>query len=227
MPNTAPEAVTLVLFCRRPAPGSGKRRLARDLGEATTLRIGEHLLETALEDAAGWPGPRVIAPADPGDEPWARSLPLAADDVVLQPDGNLGDRLAGVDRVLRDRGHHCLVYIGSDAPVLGPADYQAARTGLATHDVVLGPALDGGVTCMGSRRPWPPLTGLPWSSGLLYAALKSSCEQAGLTVCSLPQRYDIDVPEDLGRLCADLAGDERPARRALYRTLRSLGYCHS
>ncbi|MEQ1802115.1 MAG: TIGR04282 family arsenosugar biosynthesis glycosyltransferase [Gammaproteobacteria bacterium] len=220
-------AVTLVAFCRRPAPGVGKRRLARELGEAATLRISQLLLATTLEDLAAWPGPTVLSPAEPADETWARSLPVPFDDVVAQPDGNLGDRLAAVDRLLRQRGHTRLLYIGSDAPVLAPADYQQAREALGTHDVVLGPALDGGVTCMGSRHPWPDLPGLPWSGEHLHAALQACCESAGMSVRNLAPRYDIDVPDDLHRLCTDLGGDTRPARRALYRALASLGYCRS
>lgn len=217
-------AITLVAFCRRPAPGVGKRRLAPELGDAATLTISELLLATTLEDLAAWPGPRVVAPADPADEPWARSLPVALDDVVAQPDGNLGDRLGAVDRLLRQRGHARLLYIGSDAPVLAAADYGEAARALGTHDVVLGPALDGGVTCMGSRRAWPDLNRLPWSGEQLHRALQASCESAGLTVRNLAPRYDVDVPGDLRRLCSDLATDARPARRALYRVLASLGY---
>lgn len=227
MPNSAANTITLVVFTRRPTPGTGKRRLARELGDTTTQRISELLLATTLEDAAAWSGYRVIAPADPGDGDWARSLRPAFDEVVLQPTGNLGDRLSGVDQALRNQGHTRLLYIGSDAPILAPADYQAARNSLATHDVVLGPALDGGVTCLGSRRPWPPLADLPWGSELLHAALESTCEQAGLSVKNLAPRYDIDICADLERLCADLATDWRPARRALYQALRGLGYCAS
>ena len=227
MPNSLTNAVTLVVFCRRPNPGIGKRRLARELGETTTLMLSELFLAAALEDAANWPGVRIIAPSEPGDEDWARSLTPDFDEVMLQPNGNLGDRLAGVDHVLRRRGHTHLLYIGSDAPVLAPVDYQAARASLVTHDVVLGPALDGGVTCLGSRQPWPTLTNLPWSSELLHDALQSVCRQSGMTVRNLEPRYDIDVPADLRRLCADLATDRRPARCALYQALRSLGYCDS
>ncbi len=224
MHQAPPGAITLVVFCRRPAPGVGKRRLAGELGEEATLTICQLLLATTLEDLAAWPGPRVLSPAEPADEPWARSLPVRLDDVVAQPGGNLGERLGAVDRLLRGRGHTRLLYIGSDAPILAEADYALAAAALGTHDVVLGPASDGGVTCMGSRRAWPDLAALPWSGDRLHAALQASCESAGLTVCNLESRYDVDVPADLHRLCADLAADARPGRRALYRALASLGY---
>jgi hypothetical protein len=146
-------AITLVAFCRRPAPGVGKRRLAPELGDAATLTISELLLATTLEDLAAWPGPRVVAPADPADEPWARSLPVALADVVAQPEGNLGDRLGAVDRLLRQRGHARLLYIGSDAPVLAAADYGEAARVLGTHDVVLGPAMMAGSRAWAAAGP--------------------------------------------------------------------------
>ena len=227
MNQPPPEAITLVAFCRRPGPGVGKRRLAAALGEAATLTISQLLLDATLEDLAAWPGLRVVAPAEPDDEAWARTLPVRLDDVVAQPDGNLGARLGAVDRVLRERGHKRLLYIGSDAPVLAAADYRAAASALATHDVVLGPALDGGVTCMGSRCAWPDLTALPWSGEHLHAALQACCEAGGLSVQNLGTRYDVDVADDLRRLGTDLAADARPARRALYRALATLGYCRA
>jgi len=218
-------ALTLVAFCRRPRPGVGKRRLARELGDATALALSELMLATTLEDLADWPGRRVLAPSEPADEAWARSLALSLDDVVPQPTGNLGERLGDVDRRLRARGHATILYIGSDAPVLAPADYGEAARAFVTHDVVLGPALDGGVTCLGSRHPWPDLSDLPWSSEHLHAALQALCTGAGRTVHNLAPRYDVDVPADLRRLGADLATDARPQRRALYRALATLGYC--
>lgn len=75
MPHAPADAITLVVFCRCPTPGSGKRRLARELGETTTVLISELLLATALEDAAAWPGCRIIAPAEPLDEGWRVHCP--------------------------------------------------------------------------------------------------------------------------------------------------------
>ena len=47
---------TLVVFCRRPAAGIGKRRIAESLGDAETLELARLLLATTLEDSAAWPG---------------------------------------------------------------------------------------------------------------------------------------------------------------------------
>lgn len=184
------------------------------------------MLAAALEDLMAWPGARIIAPARASDMAWAGSLAVKGIRVMAQGGGNLGLRIATIDQTLRAEGHGALLYMGSDAPVLGPDDYLAARHALARSPVVLGPALDGGVTCMGSRHGWPPLTELPWGTTDLHAALQSKCEQVGHEVENIATRYDIDVVDDLYRLARDLESDPRPARMTLYRALESLGYCH-
>lgn len=215
MTRTPSGATTLVVFCRRPAPGIGKQRVAAAAGTDFARALGEHLLAAALEDAAGWPGPVVLAPADAGDADWAATLAGATGRVVAQGPGNLGERIAHVDARLRAGGEARLLYIGSDAPLLDFAYYARARRALDHADVVLGPAEDGGVTLMGARRPWPALADLPWSTAGLDDALGRRCRAAGLSVARLDPRYDVDEIEVLPRLAADLARDPRPARRAL------------
>lgn len=83
-------------------------------------------------------------------------------------------------------------------------------------DTVLKPALDGGVVLMASNCPWPELTDLPWSSSLLGEALVNSCRDAGLSVITLNEGFDVDEPEDFIKLISVLSDEQRPARRALY-----------
>jgi len=215
------DEATLVVFCRRPAEDHGKRRIAAVAGGAFARALGEHLLATALEDAAGWPGPVVLAPADAADAGWAAGL-LAGARVVPQCAGGLGERLNHVDAAVRAGGATRVHYIGSDAPLLDFAFFARARRALDHADVVLAPAEDGGVTLMGARRPWPPLADLPWSTAELGETLGRRCRARGLTVAKLAPGYDVDEAEQLPRLAADLAGDPRPARRALRAWLLSV-----
>lgn len=205
---------TLVLLCKRPAPGVGKQRLAAVFGMAAAQRVAEALLACALEDARTWPGSVVIAPAHAADGDWAATL-LPQAEVLPQQPGNLGQRLNALDKCLRAQGRRSLLYAGSDTPELAAFDYAAACAALQQHDVALTPAADGGVVLMGARRPWPDMTDLPWSSDRLGAALASCCLQAGYRVAHLAPGSDVDEADDLLRLTAALAADARPARRAL------------
>lgn len=206
---------TLVVFCRRPRPGIGKNRVAADIGADKALRLSECLLDTALEDARQWKGPVVLAPADAEDFAWADALLDRPCRIVAQPQGNLGERISAVDRHLRQAGRTHLIFIGSDAPLLDDEFFARAAAALESHDVVLGPADDGGVTLMGARQPWPKLDQLPWSSDRLGRELELACVKKGLSIYSLDRRYDIDRASDLPRLYKDLENDLRPARQQL------------
>ncbi|MDN5935251.1 MAG: DUF2064 domain-containing protein [Nitrosospira sp.] len=209
----------LVLVCKRPASGIGKQRLAASLGPEVANRIAEALLACALEDARDWSGPVVIAPAHAADHAWADALlPRLQPKVRIQPQatGNLGQRLNVLDHELRGAGMEQLVYIGSDGPALAAADYAAVNDALLRYDTVLMPAEDGGVVMMASRRRWPMLSGLPWSTAQLGVALADCCRAAGQSVATLAHSFDVDEQDDLLRLRTALRTDPRPARRALH-----------
>ena len=211
----SPISSTLVVFCRRPDHGVGKQRIAAQLGDLAAAALGGRLLAAALEDAAAWPGPLVLAPACESDVDWAGGLLSRTCQIIAQPDGNLGQRLNGVDRAVREKGASRVIYIGSDAPVLDVDYLLMAEKALQSYDVVLGPARDGGVTVMGGRQPWPDITALPWSTHELADELEAVCKGAGLSVHRLAHRYDIDRVSDLALLRADLQDDPRPARQQL------------
>jgi rSAM/selenodomain-associated transferase 2 len=219
----------LVIFCRRPALGVGKQRLAASIGKQQAFEISQLLLAAAIEDASLWDGPVVIAPAEESDLEWASTL-LADAHVIPQPAGNLGERLQHVDAQVRAHAGQLgeqqeglqVIFIGSDSPALTPAMLNTVIQQLQTHDVALIPARDGGVTLMASSAPWPELEALPWSSSLLGGALQAACEQHNLTVQLLPASYDIDTQEDLLALCEDTQTDQRPARLQLRQLARNI-----
>lgn len=213
------ELTALVLVCKRPSLGHGKQRLASFLGLETTQRVAEALLACAMEDAASWPGPVIIAPASRHDYNWAIALlqPLQPQTLVIpQVSGNLGQRLNTLDLALRHQRINQLVYIGSDAPNLDLTDYSIVRERLKQYDTVLKPAIDGGVVLMSSCCAWPELSDLPWSTDKLAMALSDACQAAGHSVCILEKGSDVDELDDFMRLTTQLAKDQRPARRALH-----------
>lgn len=196
------------------APERSKRRLAARIGEAAAAETARRLTGCALEDLAAWPGPTWLAPAERGDLAGLGQA-AAGHGVVLQGEGNLGTRIARVAGALRERGFAAQIFVGIDCPELDEPYLRRAAHALAEHDIVLGPAADGGVVLMGSRREWPALEPLPWSTDRLGAALDAACRSVGASIAALEPRTDIDTYDDLVRLREALAGDSRPARRAL------------
>ena len=153
----------LVLFVRAPRWGAGKRRLARDIGDAAALRFERamlRLLVRRLGRDKRWQLRLVVTPdrARRHARLWPQGVAITA-----QGEGDLGRRM-----------HHALalcppgpaVLVGSDIPALSAGHIAAAFQRLGGCDLVFGPAQDGGFWLVGARRSprLPPLFGpVRWS----------------------------------------------------------------
>jgi uncharacterized protein len=154
----------LVLFVRAPALGSGKRRLARDIGDVAALRFERLMLARLLRRLGSdrrWHLRIAVAPdrARHRKRLWPHGVP-----VVAQGAGDLGERM---QRALTACPPGPAVLVGTDIPALGPHHIAAAFHLLGHYDVVFGPAADGGFWLVGARRSprLPPLFGqVRWSN---------------------------------------------------------------
>ena len=206
---------TLILFCKRPAPGFGKQRLAAEIGTDAAFQVAKGLLGCALEDLRNWPGPVVVSPSCTEEIDWAATLLSREYEVIPQTDGNLGERIESIDLMLRQRGQYRQIVIGSDAPELSLELLSAADGLLDEVDVVFSSAEDGGVSLMGTRSGWPSLKAMPWSTETLGQALQVGCEQNQQRVDWAQECSDVDRLMDLRRIHRTLQADERSARRVL------------
>jgi glycosyltransferase A (GT-A) superfamily protein (DUF2064 family) len=197
-------------------PQQSKRRIAAELG-ARADELAQLLLACALEDLAAWPGAVCLAPASPDQLGWAETLSTGTGRryLLAQRSGNLGQRIVQIDGLLRTQGEQRVIMLGTDCPTLDAHYLAQANAALHTHEVVLGPARDGGVVLMGSARPWPDLAPLPWSTADLDTALAERCRAAGCRVARLAQLADVDTVADVRGLALKLTGDARASRRAL------------
>ncbi|MDD2834473.1 MAG: DUF2064 domain-containing protein, partial [Methylotenera sp.] len=163
----------------------------------------------------------VIAPADVQDREWAKQLihqPGVTDGrikVLPQISGNLGLRINALDRTLRNSGYDKLIFIGSDAPDITQDNFNKIKELFNNIDVILKPTMDGGVSIMASRQPWPDLSQLAWSTAQFNADLTTLCQNHDLSIAHLETGFDVDEFEDLHYIIHQLAEDQRPARRAL------------
>ena len=137
--------------------------------------------------------------------------------LLAQEGEGLSERLTHVFARLFAGGHAAVIATDSDSPTL-PVHYvvQAAEA-LARDeaDVVIGPTDDGGYYLVGLRRPQPGFfDGIPWSTSGTRAATLARAGELGLAVQLLPPWFDVDTPDDLGRLRAQ--GCEGAPRTAEY-----------
>jgi rSAM/selenodomain-associated transferase 1 len=183
---TARSGRHLVIFTRQPRLGSGKRRLARDIGRVAALRFQRAMLSLLLRRLGRdrrWTTWLAVTPDRSG--PWPARLP-----VVPQGPGDVGQRMGRVARML-PRGP--VVIIGSDIPGITAGDIAGAFKALGHRDAVFGPATDGGYWLVGLRRRprmLVPFDDVRWSSE--HALKDTLANLAGRSVGLLRPLTDID-----------------------------------
>ena len=198
----------LLVFLKAPRPGVAKTRIAATLGDQAALDIHRELVTGTLARIAGSPDGSDVelrfAPDDAAIEiaPWLRPGWRA----VPQGGGDLGARLSrAFDDAFAD-GCNGVVVIGTDCPDLTAADLRAAWDALGDHDVVVGPAQDGGYWLLGTSAPRPGLfADIAWSSSSVLADTLSIARSEGLSVRLLRRLNDIDTAQDWDRHLSNLA----------------------
>jgi rSAM/selenodomain-associated transferase 1 len=95
-------------------------------------------------------------------------------------------------------GARSVVLIGTDCPDISLNHLRAAFRYLENHDLVLGPAFDGGYYLIGLSANRPELfEGIGWGESSVLEKTITTAESAGLRTALLDPLRDIDRPEDL------------------------------
>lgn len=188
-----PAPAILVLFAKFPLPGFAKTRLIPALGADGAARVHRHLTQWTVGtlQASGAPVEIRYAGAEEADfRAWLGSGP----DLVEQVEGGLSERLIAAGRPAPH------IFFGADTPDLTTEIVRAAIDALGSHDIVIGPAADGGYYLIGMATARPELmTDMPWSTAGVFPETMRRCTALGLDVALLPILSDCDTPADLER----------------------------
>ena len=189
----------LGVFVKAPVPGQVKTRLATELGaeRATQLyrRLGRHVVqqvvsaeyETVVWYAAAGDGSLVRA--------WLDGLGVSR--FVSQAGVGLGNRLPTALAKHFCEGAPRVVIIGSDCPGVDSRLMAQAFAALGRHDVVLGPAWDGGYYLIGMKELHASLfENIAWSSSTVARETQMRARAAGLSCHLLPTLRDVDTLAD-------------------------------
>jgi len=213
----------LTVLARPPVAGSAKTRLSPALPARLAAELAGAMLADTLAAAGacaadvraiGWSELAGAVAVPPGFASFA------------QPAGDLGERLDDAFRRAFTARHSRAVVIGSDAPALTPAHLDDAFAALATHDVVVGPAADGGYWLLGLAAPAPALLrDVPWSTAEVCALTLRRAADAGLRAATLATLSDLDTPADLAALVGECArGAGHPCGAHARAALRAMGF---
>lgn len=190
-------ALQVAVLARAAVPGAAKTRLIPRLGAERAAALQAHLTERALQRARA-SGADIVLWID--GVPDAATLELARRsgvDVRVQPEGDLGHRMHAA-LIHAQQCDRIGIVIGTDCPAQEPEHIVQAGMLLASHDVVLQPALDGGYVLIGMREPQRDLFSLiDWGTDKVLDTTRQRLLTLGLQYAELSPLPDLDRPDDM------------------------------
>lgn len=193
---------TLQVFTRHPEPGTTKTRLIPALGPQGAADLQRAMTDHILNVARYWKGKHAGNAVDvrfaSGSVESMESMFGADITYIPQQGGDLGERLNQAMQAAFANGAGSVVTIGADCPAIDSNTIQQAFDALRDHELVLGPASDGGYYLIGLNRPRPELfTSIDWGTEQVLAQTVKIARELGLSVTTLDEKTDIDEAADL------------------------------
>ncbi|MET4107592.1 TIGR04282 family arsenosugar biosynthesis glycosyltransferase [Hymenobacter sp. UYP22] len=191
----------LIVFAREPELGRVKTRLAAGIGAEAALAVYRELLALSAAAVTAAQVPATI---------WLAEAPAGADPTQPRPEwpgfpwreqpaaGTLGERMSQAFREALAAGAGRVVIMGTDCPGLSADLLRRAFDQLLHHDVVVGPADDGGYYLLGMNALHPDLfANKAWSTASVLPDTLADAARLGLRVAHLPTLHDVDSAQDL------------------------------
>ncbi len=192
--------VGLIIFQKNAVLGKVKTRLAATVGDEKALEVYQWLTDHTHRVVSELRVDKFIYFSDFIPDGASELFPTYG--FAVQRDGDLGERMAGAFSDLFVKGYRHVAIIGTDCPELHPSDLRDAYLALNDHDLVVGPARDGGYYLLGMNRPQSRLfQGIPWSTSEVLPMTLDRANADSLDYEFLQIHADVDTWEDWELFC--------------------------
>jgi hypothetical protein len=195
----------IICLARAPEVGKIKTRLAAEIGEVRALDIYRELLSITAKTLIAVPRAVEISLDGKWETRDFRKIFGSAVSRSRQPKGDLGEKMHSLAADAFSGDYARVILIGSDCPDLTPQILEQANAALTNHDLVLGPAADGGYYLIGMKRPHPELfRDISWGTDAVLLTTIDRAEQHQLSFDLLEELFDIDRLADWQAYCRSL-----------------------
>jgi hypothetical protein len=218
-------STALVIFAKAPIPGQVKTRLCPPLtpDEAATLH-GSFVLDTLERTKTAvtrlkLPIDRYLACAPASTHVFFKIMEERQGVKLIDQVGDdLGARMNQAFETLFAHGYRNILLMGTDVPTLPLDHFKQALTQLENHDLVLGPALDGGYYLIGLKWAIPELfIDIPWSTDQVLRLTQEKATSLGLKTILIQPWRDVDALADLQTLIdASTAESKKPKNERMF-----------
>lgn len=184
----------LLIFTRNPELGKVKTRLAKTVGDQSALDIYKFLLKHTK---------KVTEPLA-ADKQVHYSNSIGENDIWdnsnyqkhLQRGNDLGERMTRAFQDAFNQGYSKVIIIGSDLYDLSTEDLSQAFSYLEDHEVVIGPATDGGYYLLGLTNMMPEVfKNKAWGTETVFNDTLANVQSKKYLL--LNPKNDVDVYDDI------------------------------
>ncbi len=200
---------SLLLFAKVPRAGEVKTRLTPVLTPVEAAQLYTAFLRDTLRRLARLDADLrlYLAPPLPDDD-----LAGVPTDVTVheQRGDTLADRMRTAFRETFQDGYDYVVITGTDHPTLPGSYIRQSFTVLEpSRSICIGPSEDGGFYLLGMNAFYPqPFEDMIYSHPRVFDETLKRIGGTDARLTVLPKWYDVDTPETLRRLVADLEAED-------------------
>ncbi len=190
----------LIIFCKNPVEGQVKKQLAADIGDESALEIHLALIKHTADVAKSVIAQRkcyysdFVSNSDEFDDGHFEKS--------IQKGEDLGERMYNASKVSFGEWANKVIVIGCDCYDLNAGIIEEAFRALDKHDMVIGPAKDGGLYLLGMNDLSADLLlNKEWEHENVILDLLIEIKNENKTHYILPTLNEVitieDIPDDL------------------------------
>ena len=184
----------LLIFTRNPEFGKVKTRLARDIGHQAALDIYKFLLAHTAKICTPLDTEKAVYYSEeiPNNDLWNATVFQKK----KQIGEDLGERMQNAFAEGFHLGYSKIIIIGSDLYDIETKDLEQAFNVLNNHEIVIGPAEDGGYYLLGMKQLHPKLfKNKNWGTATVLQDTINELKKSNYKL--LEKRNDVDLYSDI------------------------------
>lgn len=191
----------VIIFCRYPAEGKVKKRLAEITGSAFAAECYRLFVEKLISECKKINSGETqcfIFYSDPLDKKIVKEWLGPGFEYFPQKGSGIGERMHNSYKKIFNIGFKKVLLIGTDIPDLSADVINHSLIDLDNADYVIGPALDGGFYLLGMKKHNAHIfDNIKWSNENVLNSLIQKISADDKTIAYAEELTDIDTIDDL------------------------------
>ena len=198
----------IIIFAKFPEPGKVKKKIGQVIGMENSAKLCTAFINDLIEENSEKDYDIYLSfIGHEYKEQYRTMFPNAI--LYVQRGTNMSENVQSAFEDLLD-DYEKVALIGCDVPQLSSETVIKAFNALETHDVVLGPAEDGGYYLVALKKPHDIFKGMPWGKPNLLEEQMNMLKEKKLAFVRLHKMPDVDTIDELKSLKKILKRESAP-----------------